>query len=424
MDNKQSREEKTEGFQLNLDLDSEIPDYVPVEVDLETKTEETPLETLEEQENESVAAEEQETVKQSRKQHKTLKRLVYTTVVLAISVFLAYFFIIFAIDFFGFNQSDKLVDIEIPAGASTKQIADILYENNIKGQPFCFRVYSKLTGADGKYQKGAFSLSADMDYSTIIEKLQTSTPRETVRVTIPEGFTVDKIGKLLEEKEVCTKKDFELAVISDEYDYDFVKAIPTANDGEEYKGRIYLLEGYLFPDTYEFYVGSSATTVVTRMLDNFNNRLSAELRAEIARQGMTIDEAITLASVVQGEAGKPDDMLGVSRVLSNRLQPGSGFAKLECDATRDYVSQCLPSIGGVVVTTSAYNTYERTGLPVGAINNPGLQAIEAALYPSDKDEHKSAYFFATDYDTETTYFTKTLSEHERICRKYGIGMYG
>ena len=114
----------------------------------------------------------------------------------------------------------------------------------------------------------------------------------------------------------------------------------------------------------------------------------------------------------------------VSKVLQNRMEPNSGYPKLELCSTRDYVKAILPSIDGIAVTSIAYNTYERTGLPVGAINNPGLQALTAALNPSTDKDMENCYFFATDYNTGITYFSKSFSEHERICRKYKIGMYG
>ena len=102
----------------------------------------------------------------------------------------------------------------------------------------------------------------------------------------------------------------------------------------------------------------------------------------------------------------------------------SGYPKLQLCSTKDYVKDILPSLDGVEVRNISYNTYEREGLPVGAINNPGLQALTAALNPSDDESVEHCYFFATDYDTEITYFSDTYEEHERICRKYGIGMYG
>ena len=258
----------------------------------------------------------------------------------------------------------------------------------------------------------------------LIETLQTMTPRETVTVTIPEGFTVEEIAALLEENSVCDSKSFFDAVIYGVYDYDFVNQIPAAEDGEEHAGRIYRLEGYLFPDTYNFYVGSSGETVVKRMLDNFNNKLTEEIRTAIQDKGWTIDQAIIMASIVEGEAASKEDMEKVSKVLENRLAPNSGYPKLELCSTRDYVRDILPSIAGVEVTSIAYNTYKREGLPVGAINNPGLQALMAALNPSTDEEVQNCYFFATDYNTGITYFSKSFNEHEKICRKYKIGMYG
>lgn len=417
------RSEKVETFRLDLNLDDEIPDVEPTAEPLE-EAEQLEPEAEEKEFDETDEDEARHAKRKHKKGNGCLGRIIYGLVVLLLSAAIAYFLILFLIDAVALNRSDKPIDVEIPAGATTEQIATILDENGVIDQPLCFRIFSKLTRADGKYQKGAFTLTADMDYSTLVDKLQTTTPRETVTVTIPEGYTIDDMAKLLEDNGVCDKESFYEAVISTEYDYDFVKAIPTAADGEEHTGRIYLLEGYLFPDTYNFYVGSSGKTVVDRMLENFDLKLSDKIRAEISKQGMTIDEAIILASIIQGEAAKDGDMLGVSRVLHNRLAPGSGFAKLQCDSTGDYVRGILPSVGGIQVTSIAYDTYEREGLPVGAINNPGLKAIESVLYPSEMEEHMSAYFFATDYDTEITYFTKTLAEHERICRLYGIGMYG
>lgn len=352
-----------------------------------------------------------------------LKKLLHAAITVVLALLVAFFVIVYILDSSGLNKSATLVDLEVPSGASTAQIADLLKENGLIDYPFCFRIYSKLSKADGKYQQGMFSLSADMGYSNIVEALQTTIPRETVTVTIPEGYTVDKIAALLEEKEVCKKEEFYQAVVYEEFDYDFVKAIPTDQDGEEYKGRIYRLEGYLFPDTYNFYVGSSGKTVIQRMLDNFSTKI-APYRETIQQRGYTIDQTVILASIIQGEAANFKDMKGVSRVLQNRLAPGSGFDKLQCDSTTMYVNGVLPKVDGITVTSSAYDTYTRKGLPVGAINNPGTDAIDAALNPSEDAEHAKAYFFATDYNTGITYFNETYAQHVKTCRKYRIGMYG
>lgn len=413
-DAQKKREEQIKGFSLDLDVDDLIGDATEV-----ASEDSVPREAVEQ-----VQPQTTETEEKPRKKNKRFGRLMYILSVALLSALIACGAIVYFFDASGLGGSDVVVDVEIPGGAYTAQIAGILEEKGLIQNAFLFRVYSKLTKADGLWQVGTFMLSADMGYSGLVEELQTSTPRENVNVTIPEGFTVEEIARLLKEKGVCEEEDFYNAVVNAEFDYDFVKAIPTAADGEEHAGRIYRLEGYLFPDTYNFYIGSTGEMVIERMLENFNNKLTPAIRQRIKDKGWTIDEAIIFASVIQGEAGLKEDMLGVSRVLTNRMQPNSGYPKLECCSTRDYVNAILPSFGGIQVTTSAYNTYVREGLPVGAINNPGLLAIEAALNPSDDEEYANCYFFATDYDSGITYFSKTYSQHVAICLKYKIGMYG
>ncbi|MBQ4612945.1 MAG: endolytic transglycosylase MltG [Clostridia bacterium] len=417
LDNAMSkRAEQVKNFVLNVDVD-EIPDI-------------NGDEPLEEKIIISAAAVKPETadatVKNAPKRaaNKALRRVLYASFVILLSALIAGGGILYFFEVSGISGTSEVVAINIPSGAYTQQIAAILKDNGLINSTLIFRLYSKLTKADGKWQVGTFMLSSNMGYAGIAEELQTATPRANVDVTIPEGYTVPEIAQLLEEKGVCTATDFTNAVVNGSYDYDFVKAIPTASDGEEHAGRIYRLEGYLFPDTYNFYKDSTGTMVVERMLANFDSKLTPELRQQIKNKGWTIDQAVIFASVVQGEAGMPEDMLGVSRVLTNRMQPNSGYAKLECDSTRDYVKAILPGISGTDATSSAYDTYVRSGLPVGAINNPGMQAIKAALNPSNDPKHADCYFFATDYDTGITYFSKTFSQHVATCIKYKIGMYG
>lgn len=413
------RAEKIQNFKLELTLDEELEQIEETAIPITEAIKEEPDSSLLMPKETSPAH-----AQTNPQGNGCFKKILYAAFVLALSVALAWFAIFFLTDALAFNRSDKPIDVEIPAGSSTQQIAAILQEKGIIEHPICFRVFSKLTRSDGKYQQGAFTLTADMGYSAVVDVLQTMTPRETATVTIPEGYTVDEIAQVLADASVCEKEDFYEAVIRATYEFDFVQAIPTAEDGDQYKGRIYLLEGYLFPDTYDFYLQSSGETVVKRMLENFQNKLTPDMRAAIAAKGLTIDEAINLASIIQGEAASEKDMKGVSAVLFNRLAPGSGYAKLQCDSTGDYVRGILPAIGGIEVSSAAYDTYEREGLPVGPINNPGLAAIEALLNPSTDPAHTQAYFFATDYKTGITYFNKTYAQHEATCRRYKIGMYG
>ena len=355
-----------------------------------------------------------------------IRGIIYAVLVLGISGTLAYFAITGGIDMVGLTKSSALVDVEIPRGASTEQIADILKEKGLIDQPLIFRLYSKLTKADGGYRPGMFTLSANMGYGSMIDVMQSTKPRDIIKVTIPEGSRMMDIAKIMEAKGVCSTEDFYAAVNKNDYsDYDFIAAIPTEADGEQYANRFYKLEGYLFPDTYEFYTNSSADTVVRKLLNTFSadNRVDTPIRAAIKAKGMTIDEVIIMASLLEGEANNPTDMARVARVLYNRLAASTEYPRLECDSTQDYVRSIAQLDDGTEALNKAYDTYQRRGLPVGPINNPGMNAIEAALNPSEEEEIMDCYFFATDLKTGVTYYSKTLKEHEAVCKKYGIGMY-
>lgn len=344
-----------------------------------------------------------------------LFKLLSGLTILLVSGVLSAGILVFVMDSMAINRTKDIIDFEIKDSATTQEIAEQLEEKGLIDHALLFRVYSRVSKADGKWQKGAFTLSPDMGYATIVETLQTMTPRETVWVTIPEGYTVEEIANLLEEKGVCEKRDFYNAVIDGEYDYDFVKEI----DEEEHAGRFYRLEGYLFPDTYEFYVGSAGETVVDRMLANFDRKLTPEIRKQIADRGWTIDQAIIFASLIEGEAANKEDMEKVSRVLHNRMESPQ-YPKLQLCSTQFYVQSLAPTVAGLELKNIAYDTYLRDGLPVGAINNPGMQALTAALNPSTDAHVMKCFYFATDFKTGITYFNKTFSEHQRDIRKYGI----
>ncbi len=389
------------------------------------------LEPLPEEVDEPIQAEEteQETAEQPRhakpkKQRKgagCAKGIFLFVFLLALCGGITYFVIAAALDFSALNKSDAKVDVVIPQGASTIQIADILEENDLIDQPLIFRGYSKVTGRDGRYQAGTYSLSANMGYQKLSDRIIAGNPRETATVTIPEGYTIDQIAKKLEENKVCTAADFYHALLNETYDFDFFDSIPQS-DGDKYAGRIYRLEGYLFPDTYEFFTESSGKSVVQKFLDNFNSKITVAMKSAMESQGLTLDEVVIMASIAQGEAANTKEMPKVTRVLYNRLN--SGYTRLECDSTYKYIKDLVPDVADAQNNlVQAYNTYKRDGLPVGAICNPGLHALQAAVYPSNDETIAQCYYFAND-KAGNTYYSKTLAQHEAICRKYRIGMYG
>lgn len=362
-----------------------------------------------------------------------VRGIIYAVLVLAASGILAYFAVAGVLDLTGLNKSDTKVPVTLTEEdcQDTAKVAEILEEAGVIDQPLIFRLYCTITGANGEFMpQDEAALSADMGYETIINILK-SNKREIVRVTFPEGMTVKEIAAKLEENSVCTSQEFYSAMENGTYSYAFLNEIPS---DEAHAGRVNRLEGYIFPDTYDFYVGSSGETVVNKFLTAFSNKVEKSAAGEdedstptsikAKAQGMTLDEVITLASIVQWEADNLEDMYKVARVLRNRLDNPSVYPKLECDSTRRYIDSIFPPVNGQSVENLDYDTYKRNGLPVGPINNPGMDAIEAVLNPAE--EMDGYYFFATARNSDgstTTYYSKTYAEHERICRRYGIGMY-
>lgn len=195
------------------------------------------------------------------------------------------------------------------------------------------------------------------------------------------------------------------------YDYSkfpLVAAIP------EDENRCFRLEGYLFPDTYDFLTNSDPEDVLGKMIRNTENRITDAYRARAKELGYTMDEILTIASLIQGEAGNPQEIGKVSSILHNRLKAGM---KLEVDASINYVEKWIkPFIGGDINRyNSYYNTYKCAALPSGPICNPGIDWIKAALYPEDTD-----YLYFVNDANGNYYYASTYEEHQENCEKAGI----
>ncbi len=245
----------------------------------------------------------------------------------------------------------------------------------------------------------------------LIDPKPAQTAPPTVRVMFPEGATVTEIAALLEQNSVCSAADFisqaNNAALPEAYG--FVIA--------DQADKAFLLEGYIFPDTYDFYVNEGAEKAIKRFLKNAQSKLNEEIKIRCSELGYTVDEILTLASVVQAECGNPEYMGKVSSVLHNRLK-SNRLPRLECDATIFYLRE---SVEDYVTSEryeelkSLYNTYNFAGLPSGPICNPGIEAINAALYPEETDY----YFFASDANG-IYYFGETYQDHLEYCAEAGI----
>ena len=238
----------------------------------------------------------------------------------------------------------------------------------------------------------------------------------TVTITFPEGFTLVQMAERLEENNVCSASDF--IALTNNYEYIQTLGYSFTDGITNPKSRAFYLEGYIFPDTYEFYKGESPERALRRFLDNTQRKLTAEYSQRAESLGYTLDEIIILASIVQKESFTHDSLKNVASVLHNRLKSVS-FQRLQCDVTihyiNEYVSNSKHLIGDTSVYTELYNTYKCSGLPAGPITNPGLTAIEAALYPAETNY----YYFVTDSQWNY-YYASTYAQHKANCNKVGI----
>lgn len=240
---------------------------------------------------------------------------------------------------------------------------------------------------------------------------ETAPEIETVKVMFPEGSTVSQIAELLEQNRVCSASEF-MALANDS-----ALAEEYGIKVENPQNRAFLLEGYLYPDTYDFYVGESAKKAIKRFLKNMQSKLDNDFEAKCESVGMSIDEVITLASIIQEEAGNPAEMNKVSSVLHNRLESKS-FPKLQCDVTINYLEKSVkPYVSEEKYDElrGLYNTYKCKGLPEGPITNVGSEALDAALNPVDSDW----YFFISD-DNGEYHYAETWEEHQENCNNAGL----
>ena len=315
-------------------------------------------------------------------------------------------------------REDMNVTVNIPEGADTKTVASILKDAGVIKYPGVFEKFakfriSKRSYLTGKYLSGEVTVNPLMNYDTLINTLSDyeRSQRGTVRITIPEGLTVNEILALFEKNGVGKKEDFLDALQNHDYDFKFCKNL-TKENLSEYRfdtNYSYRLEGYLFPDTYDFYLSENPVSAINKLLVNFNKKFEEEFYERCDELGMTVDEIITLASMIEKEGKNAEDYYLISSVFHNRLKNSANFPYLNSDATLQYA--LAERSGPYGLDTSydhPYNTYKYKGLPPGPICNPGTEAIYAALYP----EKTSYYYFYTKRNGETVY-AKTFEEHQR-----------
>lgn len=337
-----------------------------------------------------------------------LLTIVWVSAVLAVSVFIASFALSSINDLVGFSKESKEIEITIPEGYGLSEISELLKEKGIIDEPFTFEVYARIKEMDKRLAPGTYTLNSNLGYDQIFQLLKTKeVAKNVVTVNFYEGMKLTEIAKRLEENGVCGYDEFIEAAKTESFEYEFETMMGTS----EY--IYYKWEGYLFPDTYEFYTNSTPRSVIAKFIDNFNKKITSEYYLRMQELGLSLEELVTLASVIQSEAAYMEDMEKVSSAFHNRLEPNSGLPYLQSDVTWFYYEQEIePNVEDETLSDSylsAYYTYPnyRVGLPVGPICNPGMNAIKAALYPADTNY----YFFVTDKYGKF-YYGSTQAEHD------------
>jgi UPF0755 protein len=295
------------------------------------------------------------------------------------------------------------VKVEIPAAASSRQIATILHNSGLIRHPLVFQQYTRWAGMDSSLKAGTYQLTPALSVQQIAGRIAAGAPDLKV-FTVPEGYTVSQVAELLDEAGFVDREAFLTAVAETDHPYAVSKP-----ELEGYRR----LEGYLFPDTY--HVGSKITgqELVQLMLDRFSQEMDQlDYRNKAAALGLTVHEAVTVAAMVEREARVPDERPLIAGVIYNRLRLGM---PLQIDATVQYA---LGEHRAVIYyrdleVDSPYNTYRISGLPPGPIASPGSASLRAAVEPAASD-----YLYYVARPDGSHAFSRTLSEHNANKRKY------
>lgn len=325
--------------------------------------------------------------------------LVYVIMVIGISVILACVGWILANDVLALNKVYQTAEITVEEWDDFDTIADKLKEAGVIDYRIVFDLFATVTKSKEDISPGTYTVDTDMDYNALIRNLgQNSATKAEVQVTIPEGYTVDQIFNLLEEKGVATVAELKEKAAYYDYAFGFLEDVPL--------GSYTRLEGYLFPDTYTFYYYHDPLWAINKMLVNYYNRMNAAILESIEEIGYTMHEVLTIASMIERETDGTDRDR-IASVIYNRMHNPSfeTMGRLQIDATIYYITGREVTQNDRETLDSPYNTHINAGLPPGPICNPGMASIMAALNPA-----KENYYYYALGDDNLHAFYRTYSE--------------
>lgn len=354
------------------------------------------------------------------KRNRRVFRWMWVISIVIVGVMLSAFIITGMNDLLAIKRTDaKDVTVTITS-TNIDDIAETLEKNGVISEPLYFKLYAAVTKSADYLAEGTYKLRTNMDYQAIISNLESVESREVVTVTLIEGENVLEIANKLKEEGALTDTDKFLELCkSDNFDddFDFLKNIDNTDE------RYYKLEGYLYPDQYDFYTNEDPESIIYKFLNNYETKINEKqdfngyedlstIEKMIEKSGTdyTLDEIMIIASIIQAEAADSKDMYYVSSILHNRLEADVdlGVSNLGLDSTKFYPYRSAEDVPENLGDdyTSNYDTYDKAGLPAGPICNPGMEAIKAAICPNDTNY----YFFCHDTDGNA-YYASTIYEH-------------
>ncbi len=314
--------------------------------------------------------------------------------------------IVFGLYLFALAQVITLpqaVVVEVPT-TGTMGAATALREKGIISSRLAFIVHLLLTGTRFEVQAGTYSFTGQVSINTVITTITQPTDYQPeVQITFLEGWTNSDMADQITKKELLSANQFLVAAATEPtQQYTFLESKPGEAD----------LQGFLFPDTYRYFVGATAEAVVKKMLDNFAVKFTEKMERDLAANNRTVYDAVILASIIEKEAKSATDKKMVADIFWKRIDAGK---RLESDATINYITKkntTTPSISDLD-TESSYNTYRNVGLPPTPICNPGLDALIAAVYPTAND-----YWFFLHTPAGEIKYSSTYEQHLEYKHQY------
>ena len=343
-----------------------------------------------------------------------LVTFVWLALILIIGVTAGRMLWICAADVLAFGREDKVVTVTVYESDTMDDIVEKLYAGGLIRYKSLFNFYADISDAEEDIKPGIYDLNTRYDYHALVNFMSPPSSRQVIKLTIPEGYTCRQIFSLLEENRICTARDVAAYAANGELsDYWFLEGLE--------RGTENCLEGYLFPDTYEFYKNSTPREAIERMLNNFAYRFDEEMLAQLETLNSKVTdgtygirEIVIIASLIERESAAPGESPAVSGVIYNRLfRWGNNPRYLNIDASIVYAQEGNNERIDTKLD-DPYNTYLYEGLTPGPIANPGLSSLKAALNP----ESHNYYYYVLNPATGMHQFSTTYEEHTGYVRQF------